>query len=287
MTVPITVVIPTYNRPADLSITLDKILACTPAPSEIIVHIDGNDLETVAIIEKQYKNIKLLVSNQNIGPGGGRNEGVKIATNELIASFDDDSYPIDNDYFQRLFDMFQKYQNAALIESAIYHKNEEIGNEEGVIFRSYLFTGCGAAYRKSAFLEIGGYVPIAIAYAMEESDFSLRAFEKKYLFLQAKRLRVFHNTILQHHTSSKINAAALTNTALLAFLRYPYSLWPYGAIQVLNRLVWSIKNKRFEGIFSGLYRIPQTCLRFKEYRHVLKRMSIKEYLLKRTSKEII
>lgn len=40
---PISVVIPTYNRPEDLLKTLREISACDPCPEEIIVHIDAND----------------------------------------------------------------------------------------------------------------------------------------------------------------------------------------------------------------------------------------------------
>ncbi len=49
---PISVVIPTYKRIKDLSLTLTKIYSCVPLPSEIIVHVDYGDLETPEFLKK-------------------------------------------------------------------------------------------------------------------------------------------------------------------------------------------------------------------------------------------
>jgi len=115
----ITVGIPTYNRIEKLLISLEKILQCDPQPNEIIIHIDNGDRTTEKIITQKYPEIKLILSSTRMGPGGGRNKIINAATNNIIASFDDDSYPLDQDYFQRLKILFKELPNTAVIKHII------------------------------------------------------------------------------------------------------------------------------------------------------------------------
>jgi glycosyltransferase involved in cell wall biosynthesis len=92
----ITVVIPTYKRLDQLLEVLTQIELCNPRPDEVIVHVDGDDtLTATAICNSQFKGTKILQSPQQVGPGGGRNRAIAAAKNAIVASFDDDSYPID------------------------------------------------------------------------------------------------------------------------------------------------------------------------------------------------
>src|SRR5689334_16634881 len=110
----ITVVIPTYNRLHKLLETLDKISECHPQPNEIIIHIDGNDTVTEeGLNNSQYRNIKIIKNSLQVGPGGGRNIAIAHANNSIVASLDDDSYPIDKDYFYRLQVLFNTFPKAA------------------------------------------------------------------------------------------------------------------------------------------------------------------------------
>ena len=54
-------------------------------------------------------------------------------------------------------------------------------------------------YRRSAFLEAGGYVPLPVAYGMEEVDLALRLHSRGGKILTTPWLRVFHNTDLKRH----------------------------------------------------------------------------------------
>src|SRR5438128_6481462 len=125
----ITVGIPTYKRVEKLQETLTKIFNCNPRPNEIIVHVDGNDHDTEDYLIDRYPEIKVIKSQIQVGPGGGRNKIISEASNQLVASFDDDSYPIDPDYFERLLRVFDQFPNAAIVDATIYHIDQKI---EGV-----------------------------------------------------------------------------------------------------------------------------------------------------------
>jgi GT2 family glycosyltransferase len=274
----VTVVIPTYNRPSDLLVALAKITACVPAPEEIIVHIDGDDNVTEAALDgSPFQQVKILHSQTQAGPGGGRNRAIAAAQHEIVASFDDDSYPIDPDYFARLLQLFADFPEAAVIGAGIYHQNEAIALDEPVIQWVADFVGCGCAYRRTAFLQTSGYVQLPVAYDMEEVDLSLRLYDLGWRILRSPWLRVFHDTSLEHHQQPSVTAASIANRALLTYLRYPPTLWWLGAAQCLNRIAWLLRNQRFAGIMTGLLSIPTLIQQNVHHRQLVSAQSLKSY----------
>lgn len=90
------VVIPTYNRVAQLERVLDGLSRQTlPADRwEIIVVSDGSTDGTDARIGDRVGDVRLeLVSQANQGPAVARNNGVAAASGELILFLDDDVIP--------------------------------------------------------------------------------------------------------------------------------------------------------------------------------------------------
>ncbi len=273
--------IPTYNRVEKLEETLKQILRCSPLPNEIIIHIDYGDCVTEPFLLKTHPEIVILISDTKVGPGGGRTLSIQKAKNNLIASFDDDSYPIDIDYFDRLHKISLQYPNCIAIEGAIFHINEKIPIDEKKVFQKYNFTGCGTAYHRNQFLETGGYVPVPLAYGMEEVDLSLRAYDRGLRIIYSSHLRIFHNTLLNHHSTKAITAASISNLALLTSLRYPTKYILYGLLQVFNRVKWLFNHKRINGIGQGLISIPLILKKYRKYRNTVKSSSLKEYLMLR------
>ncbi|MEO1390542.1 MAG: glycosyltransferase [Cyanobacteria bacterium J06634_6] len=266
-TSPITVVIPTYNRPEQLLAALEKIYACDPTPSEVIVHIDANDKVTQTVLDNSsFKTVQIIQSNTQMGPGGGRNSAIFAASNELVASFDDDSYPLDKDYFARLLILFDMFPQAAVIGASVFHIGETVLADNLVAQWVPDFIGCGCAYRKSAFQQTKGYVPLVVAYGMEEVDMALQLRHHDWKILNSSWLRVFHNTRLTHHSSAKVTAASIANLALLAYLRYPVSYWWLGVVQCLNRIVWLIRYRRWQGILQGVVLIPKLIYQHRQSR---------------------
>ena len=137
----VTVAIPTYNRIEKLLISLEKILQCDPQPNEIIVHIDHGDRVTASILTEKYPEIEIIVSQTRMGPGGGRNKIIKAAKNNLVTSFDDDSYPLDRDYFKRVLILFNKLSDVAVISAAVFHLGESIQPEEYIAEINSNFVG--------------------------------------------------------------------------------------------------------------------------------------------------
>jgi len=272
-TCPVTVVIPTYQRPDQLLVALDKIVRCRPRPSEIVIHIDAGDRTTQSAVAQaaldsiESLSVKVIQSEVSAGPGGGRTRAIAHATHEFIASFDDDSYPLDSDYFSRLMHLFKAFPRAAIIGAAIFHIGEEILLDTQKTQQVPDFIGCGCAYRKSIFQQTCGYLPLTVAYGMEENDLALQVADlDDWIIVKSDWLRVFHDTELTHHSSAKVTAASIANLALLAYLRYPASFFLLGVAQCLNRVKWLIQHRRFKGIFRGVVSIPALIFKHRQRR---------------------
>jgi GT2 family glycosyltransferase len=277
-TVPVTAIVTAYRRIDQTIATITTLAACRPAPAEVIVHVDGDETSCAVALRRAFPWLHILESRDHLGPGGGRNKLIEAARNELVASFDDDSYPADPDFFWRAATLFERFPEAALIGCSIFHRGEAVPSAEMAIGAAGSFVGCGVVYRRSDFIEAGGYVPLPLAYGMEEEDLALRLLSGGKLLLYSPWLRVYHDTDLSHHGDPKITAAQIANGALLAFLRYPKRHWPYGAAQVINRVLWSLKNGRRSGVASGLAQIPGHLLRHRKLRQPVSQDALKAKL---------
>src|SRR5262249_15684686 len=128
--VKISAIVTAYERVEQTLATLRVIQSCVPPPDEILVHVDAHQVACEKAARETFTGVRILCSDDRVGPGGGRNKLVEAAQFEFIASFDDDSYPIDSDYFERALRMFEKFPDASLICAALYHAGESIGLDE-------------------------------------------------------------------------------------------------------------------------------------------------------------
>jgi GT2 family glycosyltransferase len=283
--VSVSAIIPTFGRGTRCLIPIARILECDPQPSEIIVHVDNSDDSVEKAIASAFPGVKLLSSRIRIGPGGSRHQCLLHCQSDFAASFDDDSYPVDRDYFDRVEAGFRAYPDVAVIGATIWHQNQAELPRQFRFVRKADFTGCGHAVRLSAYRQTRGYLPLPVAYGMEELDLAIQLFAQGWKILQAGELRVFHDTELKHHQSSEITANSVANAALFAFLHYPARGWTRGLLQVLNKSVDSLRRKRVLGITTGLLSAPKACWNFKRYRAPLPWPVVKDFLQLRTAEQ--
>jgi len=283
----ISAIVTAYERTEQTLATLRVIQTCRPAPEEILVHVDANQIACENAIRDAFPSVRVLRSEQQVGPGGGRNKLVEAARFEFVASFDDDSYPIDSDYFARALRVFEKFPEASLICAALYHAGESIGLDAQSAQWTADFSGGACIFRRKAFVDAGGYVPLPVAYGMEEVDLAIRLHSQGGKILTTPWLRVFHNTDLQRHGDPRVTAGSIANLALLAYLRYPVSLWGIGVGQCANRLLWLVRHGRHRGIVKGVTMIPGHVWENHRYRAPVSKKVVRSYLaLRRAPVEV-
>ena len=277
-TVPISVGIPTYGRGLRVVQTVRKILACDPGPKEVLIHIDEPNGQLEAELRAICPSITVLVSSKRIGPGGGRHRCIQLSSQPIFASFDDDSWPVDDDFFANVMTVFARSPDAGALASVIYTRGDvcPVRTDQTEAVADYV--GCGYAVRKEAYNATWGHIDRACAYGIEEVDISMQLHALGWKILQCGRLRVFHDTQMLHHATASTVAGTIENVALRAFLRYPVTLWPYGAMQVGSAVFDAVRRGRFRGLTTGLGSIPLTLAKHRGYRHPLPADKIRSYL---------
>jgi GT2 family glycosyltransferase len=276
-TVKVSALITAYRRRERTIATIDRLLACTPPPDEIIVHVDGGESVLADEISNAYPEIRVILAGTNVGPGGGRSALLAAARNEICASFDDDSFPILDSYFQDVARALARHVGAAIIcGPVIDHQNSRKEFERPT--RVAWFSGGACVYRKERVIDAGPYVPLPIAYGMEEVDLSLRLHALGRSIVFDPDLAVFHDSDLAHHATARINAFSLSNVGLHCYLRYPLWLWPLGAAQIISRIAWCLRSKRIRGLLFGLSLIPIQAWKYRRYRRVVSTRAIVEFI---------
>ncbi len=254
---------PACRRVEPLLATLRRIQDCRPAPAEILVHVDGGRAEVVAAVRALNPDIRLLTSTELLGPGGSRNRLIAAASHDLVANFDDDSFPAQADYFARVLRLAERFPDAAMLSAASHEKEWQSMQFQRIAMPS----GCGCVFRQGWFQRTRGFVPLPVAYNMEEVDIGLQLHALGGVIVHDPLLRVVHDRAPSQEVDAVTNAQVLANTALFPYLRYPAWLWPVGVWSVIYRVVLLLCWGWSAGLLDGLRLIPSHLERYKRHRH--------------------
>lgn len=231
MSLRVAVTITTHDRQQELARTLGQIARLNPPPDEILVCADGCQDGTVAFLREQQPGVRVIVHETARGSIPSRNELAGLTDCDVFVSLDDDSYPLDLDFVPRVRDLFERHPRLAV--AAFAQRSDEFPetlNASG--FGDACFAGSyansGAAIRRDAFMQLGGY-PDFFFHAYEEPDFALRCaaagwqirFEPK-LIIRHHFTTIQRNEIRTHHRHAR-------NECWSVLLRCPGVLIPFVA----------------------------------------------------------
>jgi glycosyltransferase involved in cell wall biosynthesis len=85
----VSVIIPTWNRAAEVRRAVDSVLAQTYKPLEAIVVDDGSTDGTPKVLASYGRAIR-VIRRENGGPSAARNTGIRASTGEAVAWLDSD-----------------------------------------------------------------------------------------------------------------------------------------------------------------------------------------------------
>jgi GT2 family glycosyltransferase len=90
----LSIVIPTWNRRADLAATLEVLGRIETPPHEVIVVDNASTDGTAEMVVESHPTVRLIRLPRNIGPTGARNVGVANARAEIVVLLDSDTEPL-------------------------------------------------------------------------------------------------------------------------------------------------------------------------------------------------
>ncbi len=282
-------IIPTYNQKAAVCEAIDSILNQSIKVTKIIVIDNASDDGTFDLLSEKYKEnpfIQLIRLSTNTGAVGGRNEGIRNATEyEYLLFFDHDMVAAP-DMLEKLLEVFQDHQQAGIINPKIYYsdnpkiiwsagtdinlasgKNIFRGGEDKGQYNTIVPVGIAPAVlliKKSVIEAIGMFDPI-YRHSYEDTDYCCRAKKANFLTYYTPWAVAYHKIPL-NFDDSNIRLLKLTylvarnriifmkknSTNFLLFLFFIPVYFVYYAGLALKYKKYKAIVEYIKGTFSGL-----------------------------------
>lgn len=209
------IVIPTYNRPAQLVVCL-QACARLDYPRdrfEVIVVDDGGTTPLDAVIARFHGVLTIkLLRHENAGPAAARNRGVSEARGEFLAFTDDDCAPESN-WLRALSSQFAASPDYAVGGQTLNALAHNLYSEASQLLISYLFSYYNAVPRTARFFPsnnlafpaerfraIGGFDVTYLRAAGEDRELCDRWMHYGYRMIYAAEAVVYHAHALTFRT---------------------------------------------------------------------------------------
>lgn len=266
----ISILIITYNRPADLSellVSLQKQTNLDEVLEEILILNNASTESYQQVIDFIEANpqlkIKYIWSDENTGVAKGRNWLMKIAKGDLLLSIDDDmifTTPGDLKKLSGLFDepFFKEantgvitfrviyYENNQVQVTAFPHKQYEQYKSKNRFLTAY-FAG-GAHIMKREVFEKTGLYPTDFHYGMEE-------YELSYRMLNAGYTIGYDNSVTVAHKESPLGRQPSYKKLQMQWINKSKVAWRYLPFKyfVTTALAWSVQYLKLSKGHLGAY----------------------------------
>ncbi len=184
---PISYVTCTRNRAAELTATirrLDELHSGHCEPVEFVIADNGSDVPVLDSLPETSIPVRVVRLPGNIG-AAARNHAAAEAEHDWLVMLDDDSAPKDLGHLDILA---KAHENTAVVTADITLPDGS--RERGGL--PEVLVGCGAAIRKRAYLDAGGYDP-SFFFAAEEPDLCARIIAAGWRVEASPWFRVLHH----------------------------------------------------------------------------------------------
>jgi len=222
MTLRISAVVPTRNRPDDAAPCAGSILGNAGDDFELVM-VDQSDDDATERALAVYAGDRRFryVRSSSRGASAARNVGVEQSTAPIIA-FTDDDCRVSTDWLQQTSSLFEREPEAALVFGKVSIPDELKGKGFAAEFEphqrayyrefppAHVTWGLGAnmSARRSMFERLGTFDPLlgpgSPFRAGEEYDLAIRALAAGYKVVNAAEIAVFHLGVREGDEASKL-----------------------------------------------------------------------------------
>ena len=237
------IVIPNWNGRDLLEKYLPSVIAAAePCPrSEVIVVDNGSSDGSASFVLERFPSVRLIALEENLGFGGGSNEGFRHARNDVVVLLNSDMR-VERDFLRPLLDGFTD-EHVFAVSCQIFFsdpnkKREETGLTEawwqqgGLRVRHRLepslkqlypcFYGGGGscAFDRKKFLSLGGFDELLRPFYLEDTDLGYLAWKRGWKVLYQPTSVVYHEhrgTIGRRFSDAYIQSVLKKNFVLFAW----------------------------------------------------------------------
>ena len=177
---------------------------------EVIVVDNGSTDDSVSYLRGlNFSKLKIIENRKNFGFTAAVNQGVRLATGEIICSLNNDVRPTKN-FLEKALNLFSDNRVFAV---SLHEKGEgppqgkfehgfvefTRGQESNEIQNTFWVSGGSGLFRKNVWDKLGGFAKMFTPGYWEDLDICFRAVKRGYSLLWAPEALVYH----QHESTSK------------------------------------------------------------------------------------
>jgi len=285
----VSVVIPNWNGENFLPLCLDSLGRQTYPYLEVIVADNGSTDGSLALLARDYPDVKVVALAENRGYAGGVNAGFRVAAGQILVAFNNDA-EADRHWIEELVAALDRHPEAGMATSRVrlfdrrdhlhtagdYYRLDGIPGNRGVwqpdgpdydeerwVFGA---AGVAAAYRRAMLDEIGLLDESFVSY-LEDIDLSWRAQLAGYRCIYAPRAIVYQ---MVSATGGGATASFFVgrNTIFVIVKDYPTLLlrryWP-SVLRAQCRIAWealrawrgAAARARLRGQLAAILHLPR------------------------------
>lgn len=223
----VSIIIPNWNGEDKLKRNLPEVLKVDGA-DEVIVVDDASKDASIAVIEAQFPQVKLVKNSRNLGFSPAVNIGVKEAKGDLIFLLNNDAVPR-KDCLKAILGHFQDSKvfsvgcntggswSWAKFEKGFFwhYQSPSVQSLTLEAHQTLWASGGSGVFRKSMWEDLGGFDEIYTPFYEEDVDLGYRATKRGYINLWEPKSLVEHykepGVISQHFSKSYISRIAQRN----------------------------------------------------------------------------
>jgi len=207
----VSVSILTYKRRETLIQALDSVRQQSYTPREVVVVDNGSGDGLASFLAENYPEARLVALDENLG-GAGRNRGIEAARGEVVVTIDNDLYFDSPFELQKIVTAFEERPQATCIAFKVLESGSgqlhvrdwchprSYAQYADTEFETYFIPEGACAFRRDAFLRIGGYYePFWLGH--EGWDLTLRLLDQGGQILYCPWIRIRHQISGETRTS--------------------------------------------------------------------------------------
>ena len=209
------VVVPNFNGRRFLPTLFDALRRQSLRDFEVILADDASGDDSVALTERLYPEVRLVVNRRNLGFVGACNTAADAARGRVLVLLNNDTEPEPN-WLEELARVLVANPQAATVASKLllYDRRDTLHSAGDLLGRNGIpanrgvwekdrgqydeatdvFSGCGGAvaYRRDVWATLGGFDPDFWMY-LEDVDYGFRARLAGFSAVFAPNARVYHH----------------------------------------------------------------------------------------------
>jgi GT2 family glycosyltransferase len=216
--------ITTRNRLAELRRTCEMLRRLNPSPLEIIITADACTDGTVEFIKSALPAARLIVNDPAAGSVASRDRMMRKARGDLVLALDDDSYPEQLDFVERIVPTFEQHPSLAVLhfpQRTDEYPETLAQTDFGPERLTRTFPNSGAVLRRSTYLRLAGFES-RFFHAYEEPDYALQCVAAGYDVLFSPVITIRHHYSGETRDEIRIHHRHARNELWSTVLRCPF-----------------------------------------------------------------